>query len=234
MRVDLARAICEKKNTIVFDEYTSVVDREVAQLGSFALQKAIRKTQKKFIAVTCHYDVIDWLEPDWIFSTDTMEYQYTRGLHRRPQIKLEIYETRGFWEVFRRYHYLNHSIHKASMQFVAFLNGHPIAIDAFNHLPSQHGVLIRGHRLVVLPDYQGLGVAKKMQNQCCEHLSKTFKRIGFTTSQKGFAKSCISDKRWKLIHTGKHQPQHYNKQALKYSSSNRNTFSFTWVGNKEK
>ena len=61
MRVDLARAILEEKNLFVFDEFTSVVDRNVAQVGSFAMQKAIRKTKKQFIADTCHYDVEEWL-----------------------------------------------------------------------------------------------------------------------------------------------------------------------------
>jgi ABC-type transport system involved in cytochrome bd biosynthesis fused ATPase/permease subunit len=75
MRVDLARAILEENNLIVFDEFTSVVDRNVAQIGSFALQKAIRKSDKQFIAVTCHYDVEDWLLPDWIFDTDSMMYR---------------------------------------------------------------------------------------------------------------------------------------------------------------
>lgn len=74
MRVDLASAILDEKNFFVFDEFTSVVDRNVAQIGSFAMQKAIRKTDKKFIAVTCHADVEDWLLPDWTFSTDTMTF----------------------------------------------------------------------------------------------------------------------------------------------------------------
>ena len=46
MRVDLARAILEKEKLFVFDEFTSVVDRNVAKIGSFAMQKAIRKTDK--------------------------------------------------------------------------------------------------------------------------------------------------------------------------------------------
>lgn len=71
MRVDLARALLER-DFIVFDEYTSVVDRNVAQTTSIAVQRAIRRENKKFIAVTCHYDVIDWLEPDWVFDTNTM------------------------------------------------------------------------------------------------------------------------------------------------------------------
>ena len=72
MRVDIARALCLDKNLIVFDEFTSVVDREIAKVSAFAISKAVRKTKKKFIAVTCHYDIIDWLEPDWVFYTDSM------------------------------------------------------------------------------------------------------------------------------------------------------------------
>ena len=53
MRVDLARAILEENKMFVFDEFTSVVDRNVAKIGSFAIQKAIRKTNKQFIAVGC-------------------------------------------------------------------------------------------------------------------------------------------------------------------------------------
>jgi len=74
MRVDIARALVLEQDLIVFDEFTSVVDREVAQVSAFAISKAIRKSKKRFIAVTCHYDVVNWLEPDWVFTTDTMEY----------------------------------------------------------------------------------------------------------------------------------------------------------------
>jgi len=74
MRCDIARAILEDKEMFVFDEFTSVVDRNVAQIGSLALQKAIRRKDKKFIAITCHYDVEDWLMPDWVFNTDSMTF----------------------------------------------------------------------------------------------------------------------------------------------------------------
>jgi ABC-type ATPase with predicted acetyltransferase domain len=74
MRVDIARALCLEQPLIVFDEFTSVVDREIAKISAFAISKAVRRSKKKFIAVTCHYDVVDWLDPDWVFSTDTMEF----------------------------------------------------------------------------------------------------------------------------------------------------------------
>ncbi len=75
MRVDIARAIADERKLIVFDEFTSVVDREIAKVSCLAISKALRKTPgKKLIVLSCHYDIIDWLQPDWIFSTDTMEY----------------------------------------------------------------------------------------------------------------------------------------------------------------
>jgi ABC-type glutathione transport system ATPase component len=83
MRVDIARALCTKmpiyqptgKELIVFDEFTSVVDREIAKIASFAISKAINRSNKQFIAVTCHYDVQEWLDPDWVFCTDTMKFE---------------------------------------------------------------------------------------------------------------------------------------------------------------
>jgi ABC-type ATPase with predicted acetyltransferase domain len=74
MRVDVARALLLDRNRVVFDEFTSVIDREVAKVASLAISKAVRKSGKQFIAVTCHRDVIDWLEPDWVFDTDTMRF----------------------------------------------------------------------------------------------------------------------------------------------------------------
>lgn len=88
MRVDIARSILEK-DFIVFDEFTSVVDREVAKVASMAVSKAVRKQDKKFIAVTCHYDVIDYLEPDWIFNTDTMTFSFTTGDDLNKRSRLE-------------------------------------------------------------------------------------------------------------------------------------------------
>jgi len=74
MRVDIARALCLEQQLVVFDEFTSVVDREIAKVSAFAIAKAVRRTSKRFIAVTCHYDVLDWLEPDWVFCTDDMSF----------------------------------------------------------------------------------------------------------------------------------------------------------------
>lgn len=83
MRVDIARALLLQQKIVVFDEFTSVVDRDVAKIASCAISKAIKhQKDKKFVAVTCHYDVVDWLEPDWVFCTDTMQFDRKKELGR--------------------------------------------------------------------------------------------------------------------------------------------------------
>lgn len=72
MRVDLANAML-KSDFCVFDEFTSVVDRNVAQTMCIATNKFVKKNNKKFVAVSCHYDILDWLQPDWYFDTGQMK-----------------------------------------------------------------------------------------------------------------------------------------------------------------
>jgi len=87
MRVDMARSILEKRDCVVFDEFTSVVDRQVAKIGSMCIQKIIRKNNKKFIAVCCHYDVIDWLEADWVFNTNEMKFYSNKKKDQKLTLK---------------------------------------------------------------------------------------------------------------------------------------------------
>lgn len=88
MRVDLARALLEN-DKICFDEFTSVVDRNVAETMCIATNKAIKRTNKKFIAVTCHYDIINWLQPDWVFDTNTMTTNFTHAHVQKNNLKSE-------------------------------------------------------------------------------------------------------------------------------------------------
>lgn len=70
-RADLARKI---KSNAVIDEYTSVVDRTVAKAASIALSRYVKDNDLSNIVLsTCHHDIVDWLEPDWVLNTDTGE-----------------------------------------------------------------------------------------------------------------------------------------------------------------
>lgn len=88
MRVDLARALLEK-DIICFDEFTSVVDRNVAETMCIATNKSVKSLNKQFIAVSCHYDIIEWLQPDWIFDTNTMQMVPHQAHEDQKSTKLE-------------------------------------------------------------------------------------------------------------------------------------------------
>lgn len=87
MRVDLAYAMLSNYEVFAFDEFTSVVNREVAKTTSFAIQKAIRKNNKKFIAISCHDDIVEWLQPDWVYNTDEKRFFFAQTNGNVPKSK---------------------------------------------------------------------------------------------------------------------------------------------------
>ena len=87
----MARALAHAREDlpVVIDEFTSVVDRTVAQVASHATAKAVRRDNRKLVAVSCHFDIIDWLQPDWVYRPDTVDFEWRR-LRRRPRLDLEV------------------------------------------------------------------------------------------------------------------------------------------------
>lgn len=159
-RVDLARRLLELPDPIVVDEFTSVVDRQVAKIGSHAVQKRVRALGRKFVAVTCHYDVIDWLQPDWVLDVSTMSFT-RRLLQRRPTIDVDIRKVpRDTWRLFAPYHYMSAEMHTAAQCYAAHVDGRPVAFAGVMHrMHAFTSNLVGVSRLVTLPDWQGLGLA---------------------------------------------------------------------------
>lgn len=73
-RAGLARVITEAPDEVIIDEFTSVIDRQIAKIGAMAFSKGWRRNHgKKIVLLACHYDIIEWLQPDWVFDTGTGE-----------------------------------------------------------------------------------------------------------------------------------------------------------------
>ena len=70
-RLDIAKAIYDANGGIVLlDEYTSVVNRAAAQSMSHALQRYARQKNLKIIIASCHFDIVEWLQPDYMFNLE--------------------------------------------------------------------------------------------------------------------------------------------------------------------
>lgn len=230
MRVDLANALLRPDDLIVFDEFTSVVDRTVARIGSYAMQKAIRKSDKQFIAVTCHNDVQDWLLPDWVFNTDSMTFQKFEGQKKnRPKIEFKIFHTRdkSVWRVFAKHHYLSHKHNNAAHVYLAYIDDQLAGYISIIHLPNKVKKLKRVHRLVVMPDYQGIGIGGRL----LDYIAKKYTDDGFVFSITTSAPSLIFalKKRhdWKCYHHGRS----LTVDKLSSGSQNRITTAFRYIQN---
>ncbi len=235
-RVTVARALAEAKGEapVVLDEFTSVVDRTVAQVGSAAVARTVRQRGQKFIAVTCHYDVADWLQPDWVYEVPSARFEW-RSLQRRPAIELEINRVHhSAWRLFAHHHYLSHELNKSAVCFVAFWKGRPVVFSSWLMFMGR----LRGdekarreHRTVCLPDYQGLGLG----NIVSSHLAAMWRGQGYRvfsgTSHPSMINHRLRDKNWRMTRApgrtsrGKHGVD-------RTRAWNRMMASFEWVGNR--
>jgi energy-coupling factor transporter ATP-binding protein EcfA2 len=120
-RAGLARSL---HNGAVLDEFTSVVDRNVAKAASTSMARYVRRNGLKQITIaTCHRDVLEFLEPDWVIDTDRGEWTSGRYL-QRPQLVLDIYPCSNLlWSYFAKHHYLSESLNKASHNYMAIWEG---------------------------------------------------------------------------------------------------------------
>lgn len=196
MRAELARIMLECQKPVIYDEFTSVIDRHVAKIGSAAIQKFIRKNKKQFIAVSCHYDIEEWLEPDWVYDVNSHTFSW-RSL-RRPEINVGIRKaSQDEWQLFKDFHYLSSDHNTAAHKYIAEIDGVPAAWCSVLHLPHPHVKNIKKiHRIVVRPDYQGIGLGIKFMSEIAKIYSKNNQRISLVTSSPSFIHGLQKNKNW--------------------------------------
>lgn len=211
-----ARAECalqmarQDSNIIIIDEWTSVVDRTVAKVMSHCIQKYARKAKKKIVLLSCHYDVIEWLNPDWIIDANKQEYINRRSLwrdfKRTEQLNFQIYETdRGTWQYFSRYHYLNEKLAGGKQVFFGIWSGeNQIGFLAFsNYVPHRKDKVTRMqmhfNRLVIHPDYCGFGLGIHFLNHCSKVMHERGYEVMGKFSSMPVYNALKRDPNWRLV-----------------------------------
>jgi GNAT superfamily N-acetyltransferase len=202
-RALLARLVCDAPPFAVVDEFSSVVDRQIARIGAGAFAKAWRRTPGQVVLLSCHYDILDWLQPDWVF--DTASGQFDRGLlRRRPRMEMSVRQTDWrYWPLFEPHHYLKMPHMIAATNYVAAINGELVAHVAVS---TRQGMIeARACRLVVMPEWQGAGVGMRFLNAVCElwlrgenRYAKPLRTL-FHTSHPGLAAALRRDRRWTQV-----------------------------------
>jgi len=207
-RADLTKLILQRPEKVVVDEFTSVVDRQVARVGAGAFGKAWRKGPGQAVLLTCHYDVAEWLQPDWTFHTETGEFAVVRGRLQRPEISLEVVETGwDFWPYFVPHHYLDLGPMPYATAYTGFVDGEPICHLGMSAMVSGKRREARACRMVVLPEWQGAGVGTKFLDACCERELQGKGFVGkptttvFHTNHPGLCFVLRRSKRWRQVST---------------------------------
>lgn len=200
-RANLARKL---ENNAVIDEFTSVVDRNVAKSTSVATHRYIHNNNlKNIVFASCHYDILEWLCPDWYFDTSDGVLHDGRCL-RRPTIELKIYPCkRNIWTMFAKHHYLSTTLNPTCRSYIStasFNNELEIIVGFVSSLSLPSGTVknaYREHRTVVLPDYQGLGIGPRISDAVAQIHINEGKRYFSRTAHPRFGEYRNNSPLWK-------------------------------------
>lgn len=201
-RASIARAMAESPGLVVVDEYSSTVHRQVARVASHALQKHVRRAGRQLICVSCHDDLVDWLQPDWTYDVAAGEFTW-RCLQPRPPIRIQIFPCdRSVWRVFSRFHFLSAELSGSAKCFAATADGTLAGFIAYVHQPHAKTANIkRITRTVILPDYQGIGLGSVLSDWLGQSLYEQGFRLHSVTAHPVQQRIRARSPRWREIGT---------------------------------
>jgi ABC-type ATPase with predicted acetyltransferase domain len=230
-RAEAVLLMCQNKDFIFIDEWTSVVDRTVAKAMSVCLSKFAKKHNKKIILLSCHYDILEWLSPDWLIDCNKQEFKLPQSedffFQQREKIEFTIKEIdRTSWKYFSKYHYLSDKLPGGKLYLYGiFHNDNQIGFQCFaNYVPHSNKnakIIYHSNRTVVHPDYNGLGLGIKLINETSKLLYKKIDcRIMAKFSSAPVFKAMIKQKQWKFLG----EKRLMTKMKVGENMANQNTF----------
>jgi len=215
-RFEIAIGLDQGHNII--DEFTSVVDRDTAKSLALSVRKYFDKNPSVLYIASCHRDIIDWLDPDWVYDTDLQVLDNRRApfrLGRRPEITLTIRSTGPqYWDMFKKYHYLDTNMSRSGHYYVGLIGDKPVAFHAVLHSTNRdiHSYW-RGHRTVVLPEFQGMGIGTAFSDAIAQMYVDRGLRYFSKTAHPSFGEHREKSDLWR--------PTSTNRQSRKGSYLNK-------------
>ena len=234
-RVEVALCLASDKPFI--DEFTSVVDRNTAR----ALCHSINVSGVKNITLaSCHRDILEWIDFDSAYDTDSKCW-LDRGLLRQSRkvtFSVKQCNIEKAWRIFGRYHYLSSKFNKSATCYTAEIKGKCVAMTSFLAFPN--GALNdawRGHRTIVLPEFQGMGIGNALSEAIASHIIKDGARFFSKTSHPSMGLHREASKLWKPTSKNKKarldykQDRKTKEDGHKMLHSKRVCYSHEFIGN---
>lgn len=162
---------------------------------------------------------------------------FCSGEFTKPVTNVHIIQTdRSHWELFKKYHYMNTSLNRSSVFYLALIDDKPAACFAVLHFPHPSTKKFkRGHRLVVLPDYQGIGLGHLLSSTVAKHYVDQGDRFIITSNTRSLYKQRERDPNWLITRIGRtHTYFSTNKGMKRSGSQNKITISYEYIGSTSK
>ncbi len=254
-RADLARVLLHARlraawgldNAVaVVDEFTSTVDRTVAATASAAVARLLREcvnqpnnisaeVTPRLVAASCHYDIIDWLQPDWLLDMSTGTFTW-RHLQPRPPIHLDVRRAdHAEWAPFAAHHYLSAKLDRHAHGYLASVDGRPAVFTAVLPTPSPKRYMVaRESRTVCVPDFQGVGMGHAVADTVAAAYQAAGWRYRSTTSHPAMIGRRARSPLWDMVRS----PGFVDARPVRVgdsgasmgSSASRRTATFEFVG----
>jgi ABC-type Mn2+/Zn2+ transport system ATPase subunit len=230
----------------VIDEWTSVVDRQVAKAMSHSIQKHARKVKKQIVLLSCHYDIIEWLNPDWIIDCNTQEYIDRRrlcpGFKRSAELVFGIRQLTNSksWRAFSKYHYLSDSLPPGkTIMFGLFQEDMQVGFIAYSnyvlwkqeHKDRGIPMIMHANRIVVHPDYCGFGLGGRMTDITADYMQKTLGYdVQIKLSSASMATLLKRNLKWELRDVSRNINNIWKNHKGRTGRIDVKTYSFKYLG----
>lgn len=206
-RAEAALQLASPKQFIVMDEWTSVVDRNIAKVMSYCLKKVAMRLKKRIVLCSCHFDIIDWLEPDWVIDCAQAAYSNYRGLLRERTERLMFTIkpcAKDQWRYFSKYHYLSENLPGGRIHCFGLFDGdRQIGFQCFANYSPRNQKMYHSNRTVIHPDYCGFGLGMRLIDATAEYVRSKY---GYTIRAKfssvALLKARLKNPRWALVDQG--------------------------------
>ncbi len=178
------------------DEFTATLDRTLAKVVAFNLQKLVRRGQLGVLVATTHEDIAEDLQPDvWVrcHGDGHIEVERRRWERRPVSFAGELWLSEGSardWPYFARWHYRGHGVACLRRVILLWHGNEPIGVCVFSApaaslklrsrffglnearsrvaLRAMNDQLWLLQRVVLHPTYRGAGIASAFVRRACE------------------------------------------------------------------
>jgi GNAT superfamily N-acetyltransferase len=249
-RADLARALLLDRELVAFDEFGGTVSEQVANVCAATVGKTVRKGRsrcRRFVAVGARDNFVDWLDPDWVLDMSrqpgVLEWRARgrvqpsgrgEGPRGRPGVGFEVRRgSRSAWPVFKPHHYLSGALASGAKVYLARVR--PAGSERWELagfcatlVNAGHAGYRRVHRLVVLPDWQGLGIGGRLLDAVAAVESVRY-RLSITTSHPALIASLGRGGCWRLADQTQGWAKHTDQSKGGAGTFGRCVATFRWV-----